>query len=82
MNVGTLGALGHLTAPALVEVAADPMAAVRALNRMTHAGFVLALEDNALVVSPADRLNDAQRAFIRAHKSAQGPPPKSAGAPT
>ena len=43
---------------------------MRALNRMTRAGFALALEDNALVVSPADRLNDAQRAYIRAHKAA------------
>ena len=59
-----------MNAPALVEVAADPFAAMRALNRMTRAGFALALEDNALVVSPADRLNDAQRAFIRAHKAA------------
>lgn len=59
-----------MNAPALVEVAADPFAAMRALNRMTRAGFALALEDNALVVSPADRLNDAQRAYIRAHKAA------------
>ena len=56
---------------ALVEVITpDPFVAMRALNRMRTAGFALALEDNALVVSPADRLTDAQRAFIRANKPA------------
>lgn len=54
----------------MVEAAADPMAAVRAMNRMTRAGFALALEDGRLTVEPLSRLNDAQRAFIRAHKAA------------
>lgn len=58
-----------MTAAALIEVA-DPMAAVRELNRMRRAGFVLELDGNALVVSPADRLTDAQRAYIRQHKPA------------
>lgn len=48
----------------------DSSAAMRALSRMTQAGFTLALEGNALVVSPADRLNEQQRAFIRTHKPA------------
>ena len=58
------------TATALIEVAADPMAAVRVLNRMKQAGFVLELDGADLVVSPADRLSTEQRAFIRAHKPA------------
>ena len=59
-----------MTAPARIELAADPMAAVRALNRMKQAGFTLELDGPALVISPADRLTAAQRAFIRAHKAA------------
>jgi len=59
-----------MTLPALIEVSADPMAAVRALNRMKQAGFTLELDGPALVISPADRLTAAQRAFIRAHKAA------------
>lgn len=58
-----------MTAAAQIEVpAVDPMAAVRALNRMRQAGFTLELDGAALAVSPADRLNDAQRQFIRQHK--------------
>lgn len=60
-----------MTAPALVKVTApDPMAAVRALNRMRAAGFSLALENDRLMVEPLSRLTDAQRAYLRAHKSA------------
>ena len=60
-----------MTAPALVEVAAaDPMAAVRALHRMTKAGFVLALENGRLMIEPISRLSDLQRAYIRANKPA------------
>lgn len=60
-----------MTAPALIEVTyPDPMAAVRALNRMRAAGFSLALENDRLMVEPLSRLTDAQRADIRAHKSA------------
>lgn len=59
-----------MTAPALIEVAADPFVAMRALNRMRQAGFTMELDGTALVVSPADRLTDAQRAYIRAHKPA------------
>ena len=58
-----------MTAPVLIEApAADLMAAVRVLNRMKQAGFSLELDGAALAVAPADRLNDAQRAHIRAHK--------------
>ena len=57
-----------MTAPALIEANADPFAAMRALNRMRTAGFVLELDGPDLVVSPADRLSESQRAFIRAHK--------------
>lgn len=60
-----------MTAPALVKVTyPDPMAAVRALNRMRAAGFTLELEIDRLMVEPLSRLTDAQRADIRAHKSA------------
>ena len=59
-----------MTAPALIEANADPFAAMRALNRMRAAGFVLELDGPALTVSPADRLTDAQRAYIRTHKPA------------
>lgn len=59
-----------MTAPALIEVAADPFAAMRGMNRMRTAGFALALEDNALIVSPADRLTEEQRRFIRVLKPA------------
>ena len=59
-----------MTAPALIEANADPFAAMRAMNRMRVAGFALELDGPALVVSPADRLTDAQRAYIRAHKPA------------
>jgi len=57
-----------MAALALVEVAADPMAAVRALNRMRAAGFSLRLDGGSLVVSPANRLSAKQRAFIQRHK--------------
>ena len=59
-----------MTAPALIEANADPFAAMRALSRMRVAGFALELDGPALVVSPADRLSESQRAFIRAHKPA------------
>lgn len=59
-----------MTAAVKIEVAADPMAAVRALNRMRQAGFALELDGSALVVSPADRLSTEQRAYLRAHKPA------------
>lgn len=59
-----------MTAPALIEANADPFAAMRAMNRMRVAGFALELDGPALVVSPADRLSESQRAFIRAHKPA------------
>lgn len=57
-------------APNLSPVPTDCMAAVRALNQMRRAGFVLELDGPALVVSPSDRLNDEQRDYIRAHKPA------------
>ncbi len=47
-----------------------PFPAMRALNRMRGAGFVLELDGPALTVSPADRLTEEQRRFIRAHKPA------------
>lgn len=59
-----------MTAPALVEVAADPMAAVRALNRMKRAGFSLSVRAGRLIVAPADKLNEQQDAYIRAYKPA------------
>ena len=59
-----------MTAPALVEIAADPFVAMRALNRMRTAGFSLRLAGESLQIAPADRLSESQRAFIRAHKPA------------
>lgn len=59
-----------MTAPALAEVAADPFAAMRALNKMRAAGFALSVRDGRLTVKPADRLTEQQDAFIRAHKAA------------
>ena len=59
-----------MTAPALIEANADPFAAMRAMNRMRVAGFALELDGPALAVSPADRLTEEQRRFIRANKPA------------
>ncbi len=59
-----------MPAPALIEVTADPMAAVRALNRMKQAGFTLRLDANDLQIAPVSRLSAEQRAYIAAHKPA------------
>ena len=58
-----------MTAPALIETGVDPMAAVRALNRMRRAGVTLTIEDDRLIVTADSQLTDAQRAYLRAHKS-------------
>ncbi len=55
---------------ALVEVAADPFAMVRALNRMAGAGFALLVRDNRLLASPFTKLSEQQRAYLHAHKLA------------
>ena len=57
-------------APKLESVTQDPLTAVRALNRMRTAGFVLSLEDGRLMVEPLSQLSEAQRTFIRTHKAA------------
>ena len=57
-------------APTLESVNQDPLTAVRALNRMRTAGFVLSLEDGRLMVEPLSQLSEAQRTFIRTHKAA------------
>ncbi len=58
-------------AVALVEIAAaDPFALVRALNRMSAAGFVLSVRDNRLLASPFTKLSGRQRAYLYAHKLA------------
>ena len=60
-----------MTAALKIEVTTpDPFATVRALKRMRAAGFTLELDGPALAVSPADRLTEEQRRFIRAHKPA------------
>ena len=56
--------------PKLEAVTQDPLTAVRALNRMRTAGFVLSLEDGCLMVEPLSQLSEAQRTFIRTHKAA------------
>jgi hypothetical protein len=50
--------------------AADPFTAVRALSRMKAAGFALTVRADKLVVIPADRLSEPQRAYLRSHKPA------------
>ena len=58
-------------AVALVEIAAaDPFALVRALNRMSAAGFALSVRDNRLLASPFTKLSERQRAYLHAHKPA------------
>ena len=57
-------------APALVEIAADSMATVRAWRRMVSAGFSLSVEGDRLVVIPASNLSEQQRAYLRTHKAA------------
>ena len=58
-------------AVALVEIAAaDPFALVRALNRMSAAGFALSVRDNRLLASPFTKLSGRQRAYLHAHKLA------------
>lgn len=54
--------------PKLEVITADPFAAVRVLNRMRTAGFVLSLEDGRLMVEPLSQLSEDQRTFIRTHK--------------
>ncbi len=58
-------------AVALVEIAAaDPFALVRALNRMSAAGFALSVRDNRLLASPFTKLSEQQRAYLHSHKPA------------
>lgn len=59
-----------MTALALIETAADPMATVRALNKMRRAGFVVRLAGADLQIAPVARLSDSQRAYLRSHKAA------------
>lgn len=56
-----------MTTPAIQLQSCDPASAIQ---RMTGAGFTLRLVGDALQVSPADRLSDEQRDFIRDHKAA------------
>jgi len=45
-------------------------AAVPLLDELKGAGFALVVEGDKLIVAPANRLTDATRSAIRAHKSA------------
>lgn len=54
---------------ALVENSYDPMAAVRTLNRMRTAGFILSLEGGRLMCKPQSRLSEQQRATLQANKA-------------
>lgn len=56
-------------APELAVLEPDPMALVRAINRMKAAGFAIRLEGGGLAVTPASRLTEAQRGFIRSRKA-------------
>ena len=53
-----------------LDTALDPFAAVRALNRMRRAGFVVRLADTDLQIAPIASLSDSQRAYLRTHKAA------------
>ena len=53
-----------------LDTALDPFAAVRALNRMRRAGFVVRLADTDLQIAPIASLSDSQRAYLRIHKAA------------
>lgn len=60
-----------MTAPARIEVTADPFTAVRALNRMRTAGVVVELDGGTqLSVSADEPLTEAQRTELRIHKPA------------
>ena len=48
----------------------EPMALVRAFNRMKQAGFSVGIDSADLVISPFSKLTDTQRAYLRAHKAA------------
>lgn len=57
-------------APELAVLEPDPMTLVRAINRMTAAGFSIRVgEGQRLLVSPLSKLTEPQRAFIRSHKA-------------
>ena len=59
-----------MSAAVKIEVNADPFAAMRALNKMPP-GFAFEVAHGAaLMVEPASRLSDPQRAYIRAHRPA------------
>ncbi len=45
------------------------MSTSKVIERMHAAGFILAVNDAGLSVSPADRLSDRQRQWLRAHKA-------------
>ncbi|MBK7542839.1 MAG: hypothetical protein IPP10_15860 [Candidatus Competibacteraceae bacterium] len=48
----------------------DPMALVRAIRRMTAAGFSIRIDEGyRLLVSPLSKLTEAQRGFIRSRKA-------------
>lgn len=59
-----------MAALAMIETAPDPFAAVRAMNRMRRAGFVVRLTGTDLQIAPVARLSDAQRSYLRSHKAA------------
>ena len=48
----------------------EPMALVRAFNRMKQAGFSVGIDSADLVISPFSKLTDTQRTYLRAHKAA------------
>ena len=59
-----------IAAAKLETTAPDPLATVLEWRRMVSAGFSLTVEGDGLVVAPASRLSDPQRAHLRAHKTA------------
>ncbi|HCK80726.1 MAG TPA: hypothetical protein DIC59_04590 [Candidatus Competibacteraceae bacterium] len=59
-----------MAATALCVEPADPFVALRVLNTMRDAGFIVRVDGDALQVAPVDRLSPQQKAFIARHKPA------------
>ncbi len=59
-----------MAAVASLDTEPDHFATVRAMNRMSAAGFDVRAAGDSLRISPIDRLSDSQRAYLRAHKVA------------
>ncbi len=59
-----------MAAVAPLDTEPDHFATVRAMNRMSAAGFALSVRDNRLLASPFTKLSEQQRAYLHSHKPA------------